>query len=81
MDGDILVIKQLIGEHQFHVSEVLSVSMEQKFGKNVVTYPVRIRIKNKKDIVIEKAKEGNSILVNALEMCMNKYNGKQNDKV
>jgi hypothetical protein len=80
MDGDVLVIKQLIGDRQFHVSEVLSVSMEQKFGKNVVTYPVRIRIRNKKDIVIEKAKEGNSILVNALEMWMNKYNGKQNDK-
>lgn len=80
LDGDILVIDQLIGERQIHVSEVLSVSMEQGFGKNFVTYPVRIRIRNKKDIVIEKAKEGNSILVNALEMWMNKYNGKQNDK-
>jgi hypothetical protein len=80
LDGDTLVIEQLIGKRQFHVSEVLSVSMEQEFGRNVVTYPVRIRIRNNKDIVIEKAKEGNSILVNALEMWMNKYNGKQNDK-
>ncbi|HSO12414.1 MAG TPA: hypothetical protein VLT51_08565 [Anaerolineales bacterium] len=68
-------MQHLIWKRQFHVNEVWSVTLEQKYGKNVVTYPVHIRVRDKKDIVIEKAKEGNPILVNVLETWMKKYKG------
>lgn len=79
IEGDVLVVQHLIWKRQFHVNEVWSVTLEQKYGKNVVTYPVHIRVGDRKDIVIEKAKEGNPILVNAIETWMKKYKGKQND--
>ena len=62
------------------MKDVWSVSLEKQYGKNVVTYPVHIRIRDRQDVVIEKAKEGNPILVNALEMWMSKYKGKHNDR-
>lgn len=78
IDGDVLVVQHLIWKRQLHVNEVWSVTLEQKYGKNVVTYPVHIRVKDKKDIVVEKAKEGNPILVNAIESWMKKYKEKRN---
>jgi hypothetical protein len=75
LDGDVLVVQYLIWKRQFHVKDVWSVSLEQEYGKNIVTYPVRIRIRNKKDIVIEKVKEGNPILVNAIEGWVKKHKG------
>lgn len=79
LDGEFLVVQHLIWKSQFHVKDVWSVGLEQKYGKNIVTYPVHIRIRNRKDIVVEKVKEGNPILVNAIETWMKKYKGKQND--
>jgi hypothetical protein len=80
LDQDFLVVHYLVWKRQFHVNDVWSVSLEQEYGKNIVTYPVHIRIRDRKDIVVENVKEGNPILVNAIEMWMSKYKGKQNDQ-
>jgi hypothetical protein len=76
LDGDILVVQYLFWKRQIHVKEVWSVNLEQNYEKNVVTYPVHIRVSDQKDIVIEKTKEGNPLLVNAIEKWMQKYKGK-----
>ena len=81
LDEDKLVVTYLIWERQIHVSEVWSVSLEQQYGKNIITYPIHIRIRDKKDIVVEKVKEGNPILVNAIELWMERYKGKQSDRL
>lgn len=75
IEEDVLVVQYLVWKRQFHVNEVWSVALEQKYGKNVVTYPVHIRVRDKKDIVVEKAKEGNPILVNSIESWIKKYKG------
>ena len=75
IEGDTLVVQYLIWKQQFHVNEVWSVTLEQNYGKNIVTHPVHIRVRDKRDIVVEKAKEGNPILVNAIESWMKKYKG------
>lgn len=75
IEEDVLVVQYLVWKRQFHVNEVRSVALEQKYGKNVVTYPVHIRVRDKKDIVVEKAKEGNPILANSIELWMKKYKG------
>jgi hypothetical protein len=79
LDGDTLVLHKLFWKRRFHVSEVWSVGLEQKFGKQAVLYPVHIKIRNKKDIVVENVKEGNPFIVNAIEMWIEKYKGRQND--
>jgi len=75
LEGEILVLQYLIWKRQFNVKDVWSVSVEQKYGKNIVVYPVHIRVRDKKDIVVEAVKEGNPLLVNAIEMWMKKYKG------
>lgn len=79
LDGEMLVVQYLLWKRQFHVNDIWSVSLEPKFGRNILLYEVRIRVRDKNDIVVEKIREGNPILVNAVENWMKKYKGKQND--
>jgi hypothetical protein len=78
-DADFLVAKYIAWEQRFHVNDIQSASLEQRHGKNEVSYPVHIKLKNGKQLVIEKAKEGNPLLASAVETWMKKYTGKQND--
>jgi hypothetical protein len=78
-DMDYLVVKYIAGERRFRVNDIQSVSLEQRMGKNEISYPVHIKLTDGKQLVIEKAKEGNPILVNAIETWMKTYKGKQND--
>lgn len=78
-DTDYLVVKYIVGERRFRVNDIQSVSLEQRMGKNEISYPVHIKLADGKQLVIEKAKEGNPILVNAIEAWMKTYKGKQND--
>lgn len=79
LDGEMLVVQYLLWKRQFHVNDIWSISLEPKFGRNILLYEVRIRVRDKNDIVVEKIREGNPILVNAVENWMKKYKGKQND--
>jgi hypothetical protein len=78
-DTDYLVAKYLAWERRVHVSEIYSVTLEQRLGKNEVSYPVHIKLENGKQLVLEKVKEGNPILLNAIEKWMEIHKGKQND--
>jgi hypothetical protein len=78
-EQDTLIVYYLVWKRQFLVQNILSVGLEQEYGKNTVTYPVHIKIKGKKDIVVKNIKEGNPIFVSAAEAWMKKYKGKQND--
>jgi hypothetical protein len=73
LDNDILVIKHLGWQNRFHVSEVQSVGLEQQMNKNEILYPVHIRLKSGKQVILEKIKEGNPILLNVLEQWLEKY--------
>jgi hypothetical protein len=75
-----LIAKYIVGERQIHVSEIKSVGLEQKMGKNEISYPVHIQLRNGKRLVLEKVQEGNPMLVNTIENWMNKHKGKQNDR-
>lgn len=77
-DMDYLVAKYLVWERRIHVSEVFSVTLEQNLGKNEISYPVHIKLENGKQLVIEKVKEGNPILLNAIEAWMEIHKGKYN---
>ena len=79
-DREYLIAKYIVGERQIHVSEIKSVGLEQKMGKNEISYPVHIQLRNGKRLVLEKVQEGNSMLVNTIENWMNKHKGKQNDR-
>jgi hypothetical protein len=72
-DNDLLVIKHLGWKNRFHVSEVRSVGLEQQMNKNEILYPVHIRLKNGKQVILEKVKEGNPILLSALEQWLENY--------
>lgn len=78
-DIDYLVAKYIVWERRFHVNDIQSVNLEQRMGKNEVSYPVHVKLKNGKQLVIEKAKEGNPMLASAIETWMNTHKGKQND--
>jgi hypothetical protein len=78
-DMDYLVAKYIAWERRVHVSEISSVTLEQRLGKNEISYPVHIKLENGKQLVLEKVKEGNPILLNAMEKWMEIHKGKQND--
>jgi hypothetical protein len=80
LDEDTLVLHHLVWKREFHITDILSVGLEQQYAKNAVLYPVHIKVRGKKDIVIEKVKEGNPMLVNAIELWMNKYKGKRDER-
>ena len=67
IDGDTLIVKYLFWNRKYHVSKIASINLQQKMEKNLVRYPVYIYLKNGKKIVLESTKEGNPILLNALE--------------
>jgi hypothetical protein len=73
LENEMLVIKYIFWKRQFHVNEVESVSMERGLGKNEILYPVYIKLKNGKQVILQKVKEGNPILLNALENWFVKY--------
>ena len=78
-DMDYLVAKYLAWKRRIHVSEIVSVALEQKMGKNEVSYPVHIKLRSGKQLVVEKVKEGNPTLLNAIETWMETHKGKYND--
>lgn len=75
-DMDILVVKYIAWEYRIHVNDINSVELEQQMGKNEISYPVHIKLKNGRQLVIEKIKEGNPVLLNAIEKWMETYKGK-----
>lgn len=79
LDGDILTVAYIVRKRQIHVDNVLSVILEQEYGKNVVNYPVTIIVRNGNNITVKKVKEGNPILVNAIETWIKKYKRIENE--
>lgn len=73
LQNDFLVVDYLFRQRQLHVKEVDSVYLEQEMGKNQINYPVYIRLHNGKQIVVKKVREGNPMLLTALEQWLQKY--------
>ncbi len=73
LEGNILIVKYIFWNQQFHVDEIKSVGLEQEVNKTQVNYSVHIKLKNGSQVVLQKVKEGNVILINALENWLKKY--------
>jgi hypothetical protein len=73
LENDLLVIDYIFWKQQYHAKEIEAVGLEQKMNKNQISYPVYISLQKGKQIVVEKVKEGNPILLNALEEWLQKY--------
>ena len=75
VEGDTLVVKYLLWEKQYHVSEIEAVALEQKMVKGHVRYPVHIKLGSGKQVIIDKSREGNPILLSAIEEWLNTHKG------
>jgi len=73
LQDDFLVVDYVFWQRQLHVKEVESVYLEQEMGKNQISYPVYIRLQDGKQIVLKKVREGNPVLLSALEQWLQKY--------
>ena len=73
LENEVLIVKYILWKQPYHVRKVESVSLEQQMNKNQVNYPIHIRLSNGHQIILENIKEGNPILLDALEQWLLRY--------